>query len=101
VKVNDHNVHLDEIERLIQSHPAVKMAAVIPVTVADRIRIVACVSWIDGSPPSHSAILEHLGGSLPSYAMPQHIIDLVEFPLTRTGKMDRGALAKIASDRFA
>jgi fengycin family lipopeptide synthetase B len=101
VKVNDHNVHLDEIERLIQSHPAVKMAAVIPVTVADRIRIVAFVSWIDGSPPSHVAILEHLSGSLPSYAMPQHIIDLVEFPITRTGKMDRGALAKIASDRFA
>ncbi|WP_291328777.1 non-ribosomal peptide synthetase/type I polyketide synthase [Desulfovibrio sp. UCD-KL4C] len=38
-------------------------------------------------------VLEHLGRTLPEYMMPQHIIQLEEFPLTVNGKINKKALA--------
>lgn len=101
VKVNDHNVMLDDIESLIYNHPAIKSAAVVQFQVDERLRIVAFVDWIEGDSPSHGALAEHLKDSLPHYAMPHHVVELSEFPLTRSGKTDRAALGKIAMSRFA
>lgn len=100
VKVNDHNVLLDDIESLLLRHPGIRIAAVVPVHINERIRIVAFVAWNDGSPPSERAIVEHLRDLLPKYSMPHHVINLSEFPLTRSGKTDRAALEELATSRF-
>jgi len=101
VKVNDHNVSLDDIESLMHKHSAIKSAAAVPCLVDERLRIVAFVAWHDGSPASESAVIEHLRDSLPHYAIPHHVIHLSELPLTRSGKTDRVTLEKIATSRFA
>ena len=101
IKVNDHNVNLDEIERLIQTFSNVKMTAVLPVEIMGRIRIVAFVSWAESATAGAGAIINHLSDSLPAYAMPHQVVSVDEFPLTRSGKVDRGALLKIAAERFS
>ena len=101
VKVNDHNVLLDDIESLIQSHPGIRMVAVVPVHVKGRTRLVAFVSWDDVNTSGESAIVDRLRDQLPNYAMPHHVMNLSEFPLTRSGKIDRAALGRAALSRFA
>lgn len=98
IKINDHNVQLDEIEGLFQSHSAVSMATVFPVEIEERTRLVAFISWNDGNSLSQHEIAEYLSGSLPKYALPHKIVSLTSFPLTRSGKIDRAALAKIVAD---
>jgi len=98
IKVNDHNVLLDEIESLIQSHPKVKMTAVLPVEIGERTRIVAFISWNEDNSQTKHEIVEHLSKSLPNYALPHKVVSLPSFPLTRSGKTDRAALSKIATN---
>jgi len=101
IKVNDHNVLLDEIEALIQEHPEVKITAVIPVEIDGRTRIVAFVSWAEGNTQIHHEITNHLKASLPSYALPHKVVSLHEFPSTRSGKVDRAALLNMAATQLA
>jgi D-alanine--poly(phosphoribitol) ligase subunit 1 len=100
IKINDHNVLLDEIEGLIHEHPAVKMAAVFPAEIDERTRLIAFVSWADGNPNFVHEITKHLKTSLPSYALPHKVISLNEFPLTRSGKVDRAAMLKLTTNKL-
>ena len=97
IKVNDHNVLLDEIEGLIQEHPEVKMTTVLPVEIHERIRIIAFVSLTNSNSQTNREISNHLRASLPSYALPHKVVNLHEFPLTRSGKIDRAAMLIMAA----
>ncbi len=98
IKVNDHNIILDEVESLIQNHPAVNMTAVLPVEIKHRTRIVAFISWNEPNSQAQYEIVAHLSKSLPNYALPHKVVTLPKFPLTRSGKTDRAALSKLAAD---
>ena len=97
IKVNDHNVSLDDIETLLLGFSAVEMAAVVAAEVNGRIRIVAFVVLSDDTQHSRDDVGVLLRESLPRYALPHDVIALSEFPTTRTGKIDRGSLIKLVS----
>ena len=46
----------------------------------------------DGEPPSSDELRQHLKGWLPEYMIPSLLVFLPTFPLTPSGKIDRGAL---------
>jgi acyl-coenzyme A synthetase/AMP-(fatty) acid ligase len=97
VKVNDHNVLLDEIENLIHIHPAVNMSTVLPVEIQERNRLVAFISWNPGHQKGEQEVMAHLIESLPKYALPHKVVSVPTFPLTRSGKIDRVALLEIVA----
>lgn len=93
VKVRGYRIELGEIEAVLSQHPAVS-----EVVVQGRVdelgnnRLVAYLTVVPGEAPSMNALKSHLREKLPEYMMPAAFELLESFPLTRSGKIDRGAL---------
>jgi len=105
VKVRGHRIELGEIETRLAEHPDVARAVV---TVReDRPgdqRLVAYVvarSTGDGRPAAlrPEALREHLRAYLPDYMIPNAVVEVADFPLTSSGKIDRRALPAPPADR--
>lgn len=95
VKLRGYRVELGEVEAALYRHPAIREAAVLPVSdelMGSRLR--AVVAGDEASGLSREAVLAHCREWLPSYMVP----DIVEFrdalPRTSTGKVDRNGLAR-------
>ncbi len=95
VKIRGYRVELGEVEAAIYRHPAVREAAVVPVTdelLGSRLRAVVAVD--DAASLTREALLDHCRRWLPTYMVP----DIAEFretlPRTSTGKVDRTLLAR-------
>ncbi|WP_406161769.1 amino acid adenylation domain-containing protein [Streptomyces canus] len=88
VKVRGHRVELGEIEAVLQTHPAVKGAAV---TFTDGRLIAYTVTEGELAP---TQLREHLVQRLPRYMVPAVFIPLAELPQNSNGKLDRKALPK-------
>lgn len=98
IKSRGHRVELDEVEQLLLAHPAVLEGAVYPVADTDQ-GVLIGAAIIAEDDLDDRALKKHLAGQLPAYAMPAHIERLSELPRTRTGKVDRKALASAAETR--
>jgi amino acid adenylation domain-containing protein len=95
VKIRGYRVELGEVEAALYRHPAVREAAVVPVSdelLGSRLRAVVVVD--DAAGLTREALLDHCRQWLPAYMVP----DIAEFrealPRTSTGKVDRTRLAR-------
>jgi amino acid adenylation domain-containing protein len=91
IKVRGFRIELGEIETQLRKHPAVKQCvAVIRGESPDQTRILSYV--ILREQVSIQGLRTFLETSLPYYMIPDHIMELDQLPLNRSGKIDRKAL---------
>lgn len=97
--VGGSNAYPAEIERMLQSHPAVRQAVV--VGVPDR-RLgevgFAFLELSDGSSVDAAQLGAFCRGVMADYKVPRYFEFVTEFPKTTTGKIQRATLARQASD---
>jgi amino acid adenylation domain-containing protein len=103
VKVRGFRIELGEIEAAMERHPGVVQAIVSVRTYGDQDRrLVAHVVREDGVGQEDvggkvTELREFLMEKLPNYMVPGEIGFLESLPLMASGKVDRGALARMAS----
>jgi len=97
---NGENVFPVEVEKLLETHPAIKQACVVPV--ADDVRGRMPVAFIvpaDAGQPDEDTVKQHAIANGPAYQHPRHVWFLDELPLASTNKLDRKTLAAEAQKR--
>ncbi|MEA2560961.1 MAG: hypothetical protein QOH06_2465, partial [Acidobacteriota bacterium] len=92
VKVRGFRIELQEIEAALMAEPEVREAAVVVREEASDRRLVAYVVSTVGT---DADLKERLRARLPDYMVPAAIVALEALPLSPSGKVDRGALAKL------
>ena len=93
------NVYPAEVEAVLNAHPAVVRSAVIgrPVGGAEGgEEVVAFVQLAPESPISEADLAQHAAQHLAPYKRPSQILLVPSMPLTPTGKVIKGELAKMA-----
>ncbi len=94
------NVYPAEVESVLSTHPAVARSAVIGRSIEGDEEVIAFVQPRPGSPLTSNELAEHAARHLASYKRPSHIFLIEEMPVTPTGKIAKGELAKIAAHSF-
>lgn len=95
VKLKGMRIEPGEIEAVLSSHPAVRSSGVLVVEDGARGRqLVAAVETME--PVTPQAIREYLRSTLPRYMVPTRVIVLERLPRNRNGKVDIGALRRLA-----
>lgn len=98
VKIRGLRIELGEIETVLQQHPDVKSCRVIAQN--NRLNEQYLVAYIilqeesSQIEPIDKKIRKFLADKLSDYMIPNHFINLDEFPLTPSGKLDRQSLPK-------
>ncbi len=94
VKVRGFRIEPGEVEAALLSHPSVSQAVVVARDAAGvGAQLVAyVVAGEDCSPLDSGVLRRFVGGRLPGFMVPSVVVVLEEFPLTVSGKLDRGAL---------
>jgi long-chain acyl-CoA synthetase len=95
------NIYPGEVEKLLERHPAVAEAAVVPL--ADEIKgqlPVAFIVPVAGTSPSVEEIKQFALARAPAYQHPRFVAFLDQLPLAGTNKVDRKALIADAAARF-
>jgi len=95
---NGENVFPLAVERLLESHPEVAQACVVPL--ADEVRghkPVAFVVRVNGSTLDIEALKQHAIAGGPAYQHPREIWFVDDLPLASTNKIDRALLAERAT----
>jgi len=93
------NVYPAEVEAVLNAHPAVVRSAVIGRSVEGTEggeEVVAFVQLSPSSPISESELAQHAAQHLAPYKRPSQIVVVPSMPLTPTGKVVKGELAKMA-----
>lgn len=93
VKLRGYRVELEEIEKVIREHAAIREAVVMlkDIYSGDK-AILAYVSLHPGDNPSAEMIRTFLKDKLPAFMIPSFIIILDDLPKSISGKVDRKAL---------
>lgn len=94
VKHAGYRIELSEIELAMQACPGVAEAVVLHAVNEGVSELSGFYSGPDA--PGEAALREALAARLPRYMVPQRLVALAEFPLTRNGKVDRGRLPALA-----
>lgn len=94
VKISGYRVEPGEIEFVIRDRPDIADAAVVAVGDEDK-HLVAFVVPA-GAPVETQDLRAQLASRLPTYMVPRRFVVTDTLPLTRTGKVDRRALATAA-----
>ena len=93
------NVYPAEVEAVLNAHPAVVRSAVIGRTVEGTKggeEVVAFVQLAPSSLTSEAELAQHAAQHLAPYKRPSQILFVPSMPLTPTGKVVKGELAKMA-----
>ncbi len=97
VKVRGFRVELGEIESALRGAPGVRDAVVVtPATGSGETQLVAFLLSQNGG-LAVEELRRHLRRTLPEYMVPAEFVRLEKFPLTPTGKINRGALPAVAA----
>jgi len=91
IKLRGVRIEPSDVEAILAAHPAVGSARV----VVRGGRLVAYY-LADGDDPGADALRAHASAALPSHMVPSAFVTLDAFPLTPSGKLDRGALPDAA-----
>ena len=92
------NIYPAEVEKLLESHPDIAQAAVVPAADAIKGQIpVAFVVRTPGSALDEEAVKQVALQRGPAYAHPRQVAFLKELPLAGTNKIDRKRLAEEAA----
>jgi long-chain acyl-CoA synthetase len=96
------NIYPAEVEKILESHPEVTQAAVVPAADAIKGQIpVAFVVRAPGARVNHESLKQFALGRGPTYAHPRHVLFRDQLPLAGTNKIDRKRLAQEAADHVA
>jgi len=91
------NIYPGEVEKLLESHPAVRQASVVPLADEERAAVpVAFIVLEPGSDVDVAAIKQHAIANGPAYQHPRRVEFLSELPWAGTNKVDRNALQRRA-----
>ena len=94
------NIFPSEVEKVLETHPAVEQSAVIPVP--DDIKGTKPVAFVVVRGAVDEATLKsHVLAHAPAYMHPRRIWFLDALPLMGTNKIDKSQLAALARDRMA
>ena len=96
------NIYPAEIERMLERHPDIAQAAVVPID--DDIKgqkPVAFVILKPGHTPSEDEVKTFALANAPAYQHPRFVWFVEELPLASTNKVDRVALHREAEERLA
>jgi long-chain acyl-CoA synthetase len=96
------NIYPADVERMLETHPDVSQAVVIPVD--DDIKGTKPVAFVipkAGHKPSEDKIKKYALDNAPAYQHPRFVWFVDELPLASTNKVDRAALRKLAQERVA
>jgi long-chain acyl-CoA synthetase len=96
------NVYPSDVERMLERHPDVAQAAVVPMD--DAIKGQKPVAFVVSKPgrrPSADEIKRFALANAPAYAHPRFVWFVDELPLAATNKIDRALLHGLAQERLA
>jgi amino acid adenylation domain-containing protein len=96
VKIRGLRIELDEMENILQSHPDVSHAVVLPVGAGDQKHLEAYVVPRPGLPPSERGLRQFLMQKIPANWLPSSIHFLSTLPLNANGKVDRKSFRPLA-----
>ncbi len=89
LKVGGENVAAAEIEAMLQSHPAVKLAQVVGIPDARYVEVPAAfVEMADGSAATEAELIAHCKGRLAGFKIPRHVRFVKEWPMS-TSKIQK------------
>ncbi len=102
LKIRGHRVEAGEIESALLRCTGVRQAVVLTRegTSGGR-QLVAYLALEPGSPPALSELRDHLRAILPEHMVPAGFVTVERLPLTRSGKVDRRALAALEPEPLA
>jgi long-chain acyl-CoA synthetase len=87
------NIYPQEVEAVLERHPAVRAATVIGVEHAIKGQVpVAFVVLEDGAAADEAELKQFTLANGPAYAHPRRVLTVSRFPLTGTNKIDKAAL---------
>jgi long-chain acyl-CoA synthetase len=92
------NVYPGEVEKLLERHPDIQQAVVVPVD--DELKYQKPVAFVvprPGAAPSENQVKEFALENAAPYLHPRRVWFLAELPLAGTNKIDRRALAQRAA----
>jgi acyl-CoA synthetase (AMP-forming)/AMP-acid ligase II len=94
------NIYPTDIERMLERHPDVAQACVVPIEDAIKgQKPVAFVVMKPGRQPSDDDIKRFALANAPAYQHPRFVWFVGELPLASTNKVDRNALHALAEER--
>jgi len=96
------NIYPADVERMLERHPAVAQAAVVPVQ--DDIKGTKPVAFVipkAGQKPTEQEIKAFALAQAPAFQHPRFVWFVDELPLASTNKVDRAALQRTAEERVA
>jgi fatty-acyl-CoA synthase len=96
------NISPREIESYIAECENIKQVKVTSIaTPVIQEEIVACIITKDGKEMKPEVIQDYVGNYLAAYKVPKYVLTFDNFPLTTNGKIDLGAIKRIACERIA
>ena len=96
------NIYPSDVERMLERHPAIAQAAVIPID--DEIKGQKPVAFVIRKPEQHVSeddVKRFALANAPAYQHPRFVWFVDELPLASTNKLDRPALRRDAARRMA
>jgi acyl-CoA synthetase (AMP-forming)/AMP-acid ligase II len=94
------NIYPSEVEKMLERHPAIQQACVVPV--ADEIKGHKPAAFVVLKPDravSEQEIKDYALANAPPYQHPRRVWFLKELPLAGTNKIDTKALMKLAEEK--
>jgi hypothetical protein len=100
VNIRGFRVELEEVEIVLNAHPAVKRAVAVLADGPDgRGALTAYILPADnGQTPRSAELRTFMEARLPAYMVPSHFVIVDRIPLTRAGKIDRRLLGRQCPD---
>jgi len=91
------NIHPGEIEKMLELHPHVRQACVVPLDDEERGQMpVAFIVPKPGATLDFDSVKQHALANAPAYHYPRRVLFVDELPLAGTAKVDRAALIQRA-----
>lgn len=89
LKVGGENVAAAEIEAMLQSHPAVRLAQVVAIPDDRYVEVPAAfVELVEGASVSADELIQHCRGQLASFKIPRHVRMVSQWPMS-TSKIQK------------
>jgi fatty-acyl-CoA synthase len=101
LKVGGENVAAAEIETMLQTHPAVKLAQVVGIPDDRYVEVPAAfVELADGAAASEAELIAHCKGKLAGFKIPRHVRVVTEWPMS-TSKIQKFKLRESLLEELA
>jgi fatty-acyl-CoA synthase len=101
LKIGGENVDPMEVEAYLMGHPAINLAAVVSYPDERLSEVgVAFVRCEAGASVTAAEILAFCRGRIASFKIPRHVVFVSDFPMTSTGKIQKGTLREEALRRL-